>query len=255
MNQPNPDPAFQPPAPPDPPSQAPRHRRPVLAWTVAALAVVVALSAGGFALYALGKAAGARQTATAGKPPAPAAANTAVAATSEAPTTGAGTGPSPVGSAAPGVDTTPGQLDPKAKFIEAYQQQQLTLRPASCNSVYIDLDEPRVGVPSPIADLTFSGARCSSGQATFVLQNDGSTASLAGSPSATPSDCAQAIRTGPISYQSPVPITEHLVLCVATSVSEAINQGKPQKIAVVQVRSIAQDGTVDIIVSAWNVPR
>jgi hypothetical protein len=234
----------------------PRRRRPVLAWAIAVVAVTVALGTGGFGLYALGRADGAQQAAgTVARTPAPASANSAAPAATDTPSTSTATTAPTTSATTPVAGSTPGQIDPKAKFTEAYQQQQLTLRPASCNAVYIDLDEPRVGVEPTPADLYFTGS-CNSGKApTFTLQNDGGTASLAASPAVTPNDCAQAIRTGPINYQSSIPITEKLVLCVATSLNEAIKQGIPQRIAVVQVHSIGQDGTVDVIASAWNVPR
>jgi hypothetical protein len=211
----------------------------VLPWVVAAVAVVLALVAGGVALYALGRAQGAGDGGgTPGIDP------TDQATTAAPPTTGDTTDSG---------RTAEPQLDPRAKYTDAYQQQQLTLHPVSCGVVNVDLDEPRVGVDGSPGDLAFD-AGCG-GNATFRVLGDGSTASLVTSPQVTPNDCAESIRTGPISAQSPVPVTDSVVMCIATSLNEALNEGITRKIIVLQVRSIAADGAVDVVASAWNVPR
>jgi len=209
----------------------------VLAWTVAAIALVAALVAGGVALYALGKVhAGNNQTAGPS------------GHQSGSPETPGGTLPPSVstdGTVQPTL--SPRQLDPKAKFTEAYQQQQLTLGPSASSSTHIDLDEPRVAVTEGSDLYSYRY-----GTATFTLEN-GSTGSIAKDAGVSPNDCVNAIRTSPI--ETSVPINESLVLCIATSVSNALVQGITQKIVVFQVRSIGQDGSVTISVSAWNVPR
>jgi hypothetical protein len=82
-------------------------------------------------------------------------------------------------------------------------------------------------------------------------------ASRAADANATPNDCARGVQTGPLGNQNRIPITAQppLVLCVVTSKQEAFAQGLTWKVVLLQVKAISQDQTVDILVTAWNVPR
>src|SRR6266508_408684 len=151
----------------------------------------------------------------------------------------------------PGPTPTSGQINPSADFTVVYQQQELQLQSgSSCGTVYIDLDEPRVGVRENY-DLTFYDC---SNQAYFQLA-DHVVGSSVSSPTATPKDCAEKIRTAPLAEDQRVPPTNRVVLCIATSLADAVKQGITQKMAVLQVRAVGTDGTVNVLVSAWSIPR
>jgi hypothetical protein len=222
----------------------------VIAVLVAALALVIALVAGGFAIYFKGRADGAGQNNAADRQPTPGQNQpTATAAPASTPTdTPATTAPTP------GTAPTPAELDPKAKYDPAYPQTNLILNPSACSSVYIDLDEPRVNVDATHGDLTVRTG-CGHQQPTFELGGQ-VLASRAADANATPNDCARGVQTGPLSNQNRIPITAQppLVLCVVTSPQAAFSQGIPRKVVLLQIKGISQDQTVDVVVTAWKVP-
>jgi hypothetical protein len=142
-------------------------------------------------------------------------------------------------------------FDPRAQFTIAYELQQLLVRPESrCDPIAIDLDEPRVNPPIDYADLLMD--TCNGRQALKFGQSD---ASLARDPRATPTECEETIRTSSFGPGATLPIRSGYVLCVATSRAAALEQGITGKIAVVDIKNVASDGTVTLIVSAWNIPR
>jgi len=180
--------------------------------------------------------------------------------------TGTGAGGAPVtksttqapvpqpGAVTPAPSATPGQINPKADFgTPVYQDKLLTLHPTDCATTYIDLDEPRVGSAQQYSDLTFTGG-CSS---TGPVFNFGSRVgvAVATDPNEQPGECADMIQTGPLSSQYAIPLRQGVLLCLATSGEDAITQGIPQKIAVIEVRAVGADSTVSVYVTAWNVPR
>jgi uncharacterized membrane protein len=219
----------------------------VLAFGLAALAMAVALVATLVAVVAIGQASDAKSRAdkalaggrtTTGPDNGPAAAPATTAATAKP-------------ADQPGPTPTSGQINPSADFTVVYQQQELQLQSgSSCGTVYIDLDEPRVGVRENY-DLTFYDCN---NQAYFQLA-DHVVGSSVSSPTATPKDCAEKIRTAPLAEDQRVPPTNRVVLCIATSLADAVKQGITQKMAVLQVRAVGTDGTVNVLVSAWSIPR
>jgi hypothetical protein len=65
-------------------------------------------------------------------------------------------------------------------------------------------------------------------------------------------DCARRIRDAPINE----PLTPHagLTLCVATSRAEADAEGITRKVVRIAVRTVAEDGTITVRVTAWDLP-
>jgi hypothetical protein len=207
---------------------------------------VVALVAVATAAVALGQARDAK-----------ARADRALAGTGTAPDTGGQPGPPPpvagntTPAGRPGPSPTPGQIDPRADFTVVYQQQELQLpNPGSYNSVYVDLDEPRVGVRNNY-DITLTG----SGDRMYFQLPDDVMSSSVGVPSVTPKECAEKIRTAPLADDATVPPKAGVVLCIATSLDDAAKQGITRKMVVLQVRAVGADGTVNILVSAWAIPQ
>jgi hypothetical protein len=230
----------------EPPPARRRKHTTGIAITVAVFTSVIALASLALATYEWGRASTANKAA--------AAATAATAQAVSAPTT-------PVAPATTALDdtagpdnttptATPTDIDPSASFTPAYAvQQQLQLHTPDYGSLNVDLDEPRVNVGSDVTDLIIEHH---SQPTDFTFNN--STAAVASSAAVTPNDCAHLIQTGSLPSGTSVPVTKGLVLCVVTNLSAAQAQGTSRKVAVVEVKGIAADGTVDVVVSAWSVP-
>jgi hypothetical protein len=213
------------------------------------IAVAVALAAIVVAAYEAGRAA--QSTATQ-----PATGNQTTAAQAPpgqanppAPTNQGAT--QPATALTPTPNAVPSDINPSAAFTPAYQpQQQLQLRPGSCATLYVDLDEPRVNVDSSIAEFDISS--CGNDLALSFLQE--TTVSVAASPNTTPNECAESIRTSALGGNARVPVQPNTFLCVATSRSAALDKGITWKIALVVIKAIGSDRTVTLLVTAWNIP-
>jgi hypothetical protein len=209
-------------------------------------------------VVALGLAAGALARANSGSSPA------ASAATAPSPTdTGGSTDTDlptetlpptdlPTSDSASPDDT--GLVIPTGDFTVAYTRQLLRVQPVCDPLRYVDLDEPRVssveeGTEEPTAEFDYG---CSYTPPKMDFDTSVQIATVP-SPNATARDCAEAIRSGPTS--SPVVPTGELNLCIITSAAEADQEGIEQKIVRLTVTSVAKDYTVNIQVTAWNVPR
>jgi hypothetical protein len=112
----------------------------------------------------------------------------------------------------------------------------------------LDLDEPRVS-PDAGSDLSVSG--CSKPSLKLDFEND-VLASVVTSPKAGPGDCSDAIRLGagppeltPVAGQS---------LCVRTSRSAAASEGHKPLFVLLRVDAIAADATMNLTVTAWEIP-
>jgi hypothetical protein len=151
--------------------------------------------------------------------------------------------PSPDATPSPG--TSANLID---NFVPAYTAEELHLQASECGFVGVDLDRPQVAVGE--FELRFRGP-CADNVVrleTLVV------ASVASSADVTPTQCTDLIGRAPLGV-SQVAVSKGLVLCVRTSAEEAQRQGISQKVAVLEVVTVADDGTADVRVSAWNVPR
>jgi hypothetical protein len=135
--------------------------------------------------------------------------------------------------------------DPAGVYTVAYRDEPLRLQPSSR---YIDLDEPSGNSLSSASELQYNGFSPS-------FKFDFGNVALASVNSATASanDCALQLRRAPIDREFAA--AKGQVVCVLTSRQAADNQGMKQKIVLLRVASIGQDGTLNLILSAWNVPR
>ena len=152
------------------------------------------------------------------------------------------------------VDSTPTDIVPSGAYSVAYEGKTIRVQPpCSGNSSYryVDLDEPRVGVESEKSEFYFGSAYSCTGQPRMEIDR---VVALAPAPSASasPEDCAEAIRSGPIS--PPVVATSKLSVCLRTSRAQADQEGITQKMILVTVTSIAKDGTTAFTLSAWDIP-
>jgi hypothetical protein len=163
----------------------------------------------------------------------------------------ADSGNRPVGPSGPSGGATPIQTstpNPGAAFVPVYLAESLKLQASECGFVGVDLDRPQVAAGE--FELRFRGP-CADNVVrleTLVV------ASVASSSDVTPEECTDLIRRAPLGV-SQVTVSKGLVLCLRTSADEAQRQGIPQKLAVLEVVSVADDGTTEVRVTAWSVPR
>ena len=136
--------------------------------------------------------------------------------------------------------------DPAGTFTVAYQSEPLRLQPSSQR--YIDLDEPSGNAASSAAEFTYSGYTSD-----FKMSFRSLALASVNSPAATANDCAQQLRRAPI--DTTLAPSKGLLVCVLTDRQAADDQGIKQKVVLIRVDSIAQDGTLNLTLSAWNVPR
>jgi hypothetical protein len=134
-----------------------------------------------------------------------------------------------------------------------YSGEVLNPQVTTSNEAYIDLDEPRVGNSG--ADLLLEVPGFGSDPPYFNLQQSDVTAAEAATPEVTPDDCLEQIRTSPLPPDAEVPAQRGTVLCVLTSLVRAAEQGINQKLVVLHVSALGDDGRVTIEVDAWEQPR
>lgn len=136
--------------------------------------------------------------------------------------------------------------DPSGVFEVAYQSEPLVLQPSGR---YIDLDEPSGNAESAVYELQYEGL---SPATKFDFNGQDELASI-NSPSPTANDCAKQLRREPI--DSSFAPSKGQLICVLTSRAAADEQGIRQKIVLMKVNSIADDGTLNLTLTAWTVPR
>ncbi|MBL7262100.1 hypothetical protein [Paractinoplanes lichenicola] len=144
----------------------------------------------------------------------------------------------------PGADPS---IDVPTEYKPAYTGQSLELSIGCNSSIPVDLDEPRVRGAGP--DLVYSLA-CGSNVGTIALDSDAQ-ASEVTSSSIPPDECADRIRTSPLSPEGSA-VRQGRVYCVMTSPGPAAESAK---MAVVKINAITGDGSVVLRVTAWDIPK
>ncbi|GAA4686373.1 hypothetical protein Prum_016930 [Phytohabitans rumicis] len=143
-------------------------------------------------------------------------------------------------------------LDERTVYTVKYDSETLTLKTTNCSDqMYADLDEPRANVGSAGADLVLNTS-CSG--PSFLKLWSGVEGSTSASPGRTPHDCAEAIRTSPLG-EAPVPARKGTAICLTTSFEAAQERGDNQRLVLVEITGVADDGAVTIRSRAWNIPR
>jgi len=145
------------------------------------------------------------------------------------------------------------ELNKQTRYEVKYTGETLRV-PAgnTCSdTVYIDLDEPRVQTAAGIAELEFHRP-CGSG-APYLSLTSGVDASEVTSESVTPYDCADQIRTSPIAGEEQ-PLRRGQVYCITTSWDDARAAAIRWKMVVLSVTATPQDGSVTFTASAWEIP-
>jgi len=221
-----------------------------LAIAVAVLALLLAAVSMLVSWRALDQATDARDIARAGGAPAPQAPGPAPQPTEPPPTGGPAPEPPPPGDPTTTPDLPP--LNEQTQYTVKYEKVSLKLQTGCNNSQYIDVDVPRVRNDSTDDDIQFT-AQCGAETSYFELPQN-TPASRADTPNLTPQDCARLIQTGPLGLNTRVPARKGTVLCLITSLEEAMQRGDKQRIAIVQVTGVADDGAVSVSATAWDIP-
>lgn len=143
-------------------------------------------------------------------------------------------------------DEPTGAPDPSGVFTPAYEAEVLRIQPSSDR--YIDLDEPSANARNSTGELYYSSG-LPIGDLSF---NDVDVAEIK-TAAPTAGDCVQELRRAPIDL-SVVP-ARGKALCVLTSAGRAASQGIRQKVVLIRMDALADDGTLNLSLTAWTVPR
>ena len=228
-------PTPQPPPPaPAPPPAGPAGRAPLY---LASLALVVALLAALVSLVALSR--------TGDEPP-PAATGTTAPAPGPDPATPEPTAAPTEDPPVEPTDEPTGAPDPSGVFTPAYEQEVLRIQPSS--SRYIDLDEPSANARSGTGEFYYS----SSLPVGNLFFDEVDVAEIK-SAAPTAGDCVQELRRAPIDT-TVVPVRGK-ALCVLTSAGRAASQGLRRKVVLIRMDALSEDGTLNLTLTAWDVPR
>jgi hypothetical protein len=144
------------------------------------------------------------------------------------------------------------ELNAKTEYKVKYTSESLRI-PSNCGqTIYIDLDEPRVKAASEISELQYSDI-CGSDPPKLSLET-GVVGSEVDADSVTPVECAEQIRTSPMP-QGSQPLRRGQVYCFTTSLDAARSSANSWKMIVLSVSAIAPDDTVSLKASAWDIPQ
>ncbi|OKI61456.1 hypothetical protein [Micromonospora sp. CB01531] len=145
------------------------------------------------------------------------------------------------------------ELNDRTRYEDKYTGETLRVPVGSncSDTVYIDLDEPRVQTAAGVAELEFHRP-CGSGSP-YLNLTSGVHASEVSSTTVKPSECADQIRTSPIAGEEQ-PLRRGQVYCITTSYDDARSSANTWKMVVLSVTATPQDGSVTFTASAWNIP-
>lgn len=144
-------------------------------------------------------------------------------------------------------------LTPQTQYKVKYAGEALTIVTRCNDDVGIDLDEPRVQVSDVVSEITFANG-CNASSPPRITLRSGVEGSEVTSDKVMPVECAEKIRTSPLADNTEVPIRRGQVYCVKTSLDTARSSATSWKMVVLSVTAIAQDGTVSLRSSAWDIP-
>jgi hypothetical protein len=209
---------------------------------LAGLALFVAVVAAGVSIVALSQASRPAAAAAGATPTGGSTAPAANPSVDVTPTDDTGT---TAPSSEPTSDPTDGP-DPSGVYTVAYAAEPLVLQPSGR---YVDLDAPSGNSSSAVYELQYNGFAPA---AKLEFNNDVALASIA-SPAPTANDCVQQLRRAPI--DPTFTPSKGQQVCVLTSRSAADDQGTRQKVVLMKIDSITEDGTLNLTLSAWTVPR
>jgi hypothetical protein len=198
------------------------------AFTLAVLALLVAVGATGIALYSLDVAREAKSHA------APMATGQAAAPTANASAPPAGTAiPSPRG----------------PLFVPELVRTELQLpSPDNCNSIYVDVDTTQVGV---YTGHEFYLSSCLGPSAMRIDRTSGAAPT---SENPTPEGCAAQLAGAATTTELVLPVRADLTFCLLTNKADATQQGIPQRMGIVAIKDVRADRSVIIVLSTYRMP-
>jgi len=126
--------------------------------------------------------------------------------------------------------------------VLAYPRQELRVLGATCyDTIFIDIDEPRVGPPDP-ADVYVSNFGCSTGTPPELYLNRGVSASQA-TAGLTPAMCADLAGRASPDPNFHSPLRPGVMMCVRTAT----------KVALIEVVDVAPNNMVTMQVTGWTL--
>ena len=143
-------------------------------------------------------------------------------------------------------------LNAQTRYTVNYTKKRMRISAECTNTVYIDLDEPRVQAPSDAAELSLDTG-CSTTTPKLTIYDDGVQGSETDSDSVTPAECNNQIQLSPLP-RTGLPIRQGQVYCIMTSLEDARASAISWKMVVLSVTSVAEDRTVALEASAWDIP-
>jgi hypothetical protein len=133
-------------------------------------------------------------------------------------------------------------------LIDTLQGELRLPEPEGCVSVFVDIDAMRVGVDDGHEMYVTSCL----GAPTFRI--DRAAVVPVTSPVTTPEQCAELLAKETPGQESVVLVRSGLVMCLLTSAQDAQRQLIPQRIGIVEVRSINADRSISLVISTYRVP-
>jgi hypothetical protein len=143
-------------------------------------------------------------------------------------------------------------LNAQTRYTVNYTKKRMRISAECSNTVYIDLDEPRVQAPSDAAELTLNTG-CTTATPKLTIYDDDVQGSETESDSVTPAECNNQIQLSPLP-RTGLPVRQGQVYCIMTSLSKARASAVSWKMVVLTVTSVAEDRTVALEASAWDIP-
>jgi hypothetical protein len=137
---------------------------------------------------------------------------------------------------------------PTAGAAYTIVREKVPVRLAGGSSRYLDLDQPMVNSNSYQTDVVYTPNSSST-----VLRFSSANVAEAKSADVTPDECAQAIQLSPSDTQ--VEASQDLVLCAVTNGIGAVSEPARTKMAKIIVNSVAKDGSLDLSITTWEIPR
>jgi hypothetical protein len=211
----------------------------VVVAVVAVLVAVLAVGVAGWAVHRANVAVAATEKLVAGPQP--------TGEVTPAPTEPAPTDPSTDSPATEPTSEGPATLDPEAAFKPSYEDVGMNVQVTSGGSRTIDLDQPSVDSDP---DITLQGHQ----QATTISLNSGVTGAMAETTDVPPKECLNRIKLSALAPNGEFPLRKGQVYCIQTSQADAQTKGETQKIVVVSVAGISDDGVVSLKATAYFVP-
>jgi hypothetical protein len=239
------------------PAAARRGRWAVLAVVLAVLGLIAAAGAVSIAWQALDRADAATSLARRLQGPelvgSAADATPTSAAPSAAPSAGPSGGPSQeVGlllepSADPG-----GSASPAPDYAVGYASESLKFQVGCSAVLFVDLDEPRANVDDQHHDLRYT-SKCGTSAPTLALGPGADGGSEVAPDTRTADECVRQIRTSPLGPRAGVAVRPGLKLCVLTSLRDARERADTQKLILLEVSALSDEGTASLRATSWIV--